>query len=99
MYFLATARVFEAPQIGGAVRRCPVLDRAIVGQIAKAREAAGLNQRELSSRLGYRNNYIQNIETGGQSVSASELHVIASECGSTGPELLTRAIREAKGRW
>jgi transcriptional regulator with XRE-family HTH domain len=65
------------------VRKYPVLDRTIVEQIAKAREGAGLSQRELSSRLGRRNNYIQNIESGRQSVPASELHAIACECGTT----------------
>jgi transcriptional regulator with XRE-family HTH domain len=81
------------------LRRYPVLDRAITDQIAKARQAAGFSQRELSSKLGRRNNYIQNIESGGQSVTASELHAIASECGSTGAELLSRAVRAAKGKW
>jgi transcriptional regulator with XRE-family HTH domain len=81
------------------LRRYPVLDRAITEQIARARQAAGMSQRELSSKLGRRNNYIQNIESGGQSVTASELHVIGCECDTTGPELLSRAIRAAKGRW
>ena len=81
------------------MRRYPVLDRAITEQVAKARLTAGMSQRELSGKLGRRNNYIQNIESGGQSVSASELHAIASECGTTGPELLSRAIRTSKGRW
>jgi ribosome-binding protein aMBF1 (putative translation factor) len=80
------------------VRRYPVLDRAVSEQIAKARESVGLSQRELSSKLGRRNNYIQNIESGGQAVTASELHVIAAECGTTGPELLTRAVRAARGK-
>ena len=72
------------------MRRYPVLDRAISEQIAKARESVGLSQRELSGKLGRRNNYIQNIESGGQSVTASELHVIACACSTTGAELLTR---------
>jgi ribosome-binding protein aMBF1 (putative translation factor) len=80
------------------VRRFPVLDRAIQEQIAAAREAAGLSQRGLSEILKRRNNYIQNIESGGQSVTASELHVIALACDSSGPELLARAIRAAKGK-
>jgi transcriptional regulator with XRE-family HTH domain len=81
------------------LRRYPVLDLAISEQVAKARESLGLSQRELSNRLGRRNNYIQNIESGGQSITASELHVIACECGTTGPEILSRAIRVAKGKW
>jgi transcriptional regulator with XRE-family HTH domain len=80
------------------LRRYPVLDRAITEQIAKARQAAGMSQRELSSKLGRRNNYIQNIESGGQAVTASELHALAGECGTTGAELLNRAIRAARGK-
>ncbi len=85
-YFLATALLgyFKRLKLGGALRRYPVLDRAVTDQIAKARQAAGFSQRELSSKLGRRNNYIQNIESGGQSVSASELHAIACECNTTG---------------
>lgn len=78
------------------MRRFPVLDKAIQEQIALVREAAGLSQRGLSEKLKRRNNYIQNIESSGQAVTASELHVIAVACDSTGPELLARAIRAAK---
>ena len=81
------------------MRRYPGLDRALTEALAKARESAGLSQRELSSRLGRRNNFIQNIESRGQSVSASELHAIACECGTTGAELLKRAVRASKRRW
>jgi len=40
-----------------------------------------------------RNNYIQNIDSGTQSVGAVELHIIARACGSTGPGLLARAVQ------
>jgi transcriptional regulator with XRE-family HTH domain len=74
------------------MRRYPLLDRAIREQIAAAREAAGLSQRGLSEKLKQRNNYIQNIESG-QSVTASELHMIALACNSTGADLLARAVK------
>jgi ribosome-binding protein aMBF1 (putative translation factor) len=80
------------------VRRYPVLDRAIQDQLAAAREAAGLSQRGLSEKLKRRNNYIQNIESGGQSVTAAELHVIAVACDTSGPDLLAKAIRATKGK-
>jgi transcriptional regulator with XRE-family HTH domain len=75
------------------MRLYPLLDRAIREQINAARKAAGLTQRGLSRR----NNYIQNIESGRQSVSASELHMIAVACNATGAKLLAKAVR-AKGR-
>lgn len=52
-----------------------------------------MSQRELSAKLKRRNNYIQNIESGIQSVGAAELHIIAKACGSTGPELLAGAVQ------
>jgi transcriptional regulator with XRE-family HTH domain len=54
-----------------------------------------MTQRELCAKLKRRNNYIQNIESGTQSVGAAELHIIARACGSTGDELLGRAIQAA----
>jgi transcriptional regulator with XRE-family HTH domain len=75
------------------VKRFPVLDRAIRQEIVAARAASGLSQRELCIKLRRRNNYIQNIESGSQSVGAAELHIIARACGSTGAELLARAIQ------
>ena len=56
-------------------------------------ERAKWAQRELCAKLKRRNNYIQNIESGRQSVRAAELHIIARACGSTGAELLGRAIQ------
>jgi transcriptional regulator with XRE-family HTH domain len=81
------------------MRLYPLLDRAIREQIKTARKAAGLTQRGLSDKLGRRNNYIQNIESGRQSVSvsASELHMIAVACNATGAKLLAKAVR-VKGR-
>ena len=78
------------------MKRFPGLDRAIREQIAAAREACGMSQRELCDKLRRRNNYIQNIESGIQSVGAAELHVIAKACGSTGAELLARAVQAAE---
>jgi transcriptional regulator with XRE-family HTH domain len=75
------------------VKRFPALDRAIRQEIAAARAAKGLTQRELCAKLRRRNNYIQNIESGRQSVGAAEIHIIARACGSTGAELLGRAIQ------
>ena len=57
------------------------------------RTACGLTQRQLCAKLKRRNNYIQNIESGLQSVGAAELHVIARACGATGAQLLGRAIQ------
>ncbi len=79
------------------MRLYPLLDRAIREEIKAARQAAGLTQRGLSDKLGRRNNYMQNIESGRQSVSASELHMIALACNSTGAKLLARAVR-TKGK-
>jgi len=59
------------------MKRFPVLDRAIRQEIIAARTTSGLTQRELSAKLRRRNNYIQNIESGRQSIGAAELHVIA----------------------
>jgi transcriptional regulator with XRE-family HTH domain len=75
------------------LKRYPALDRAIRQEIAAVRTAGGLTQRELCAKLKRRNNYIQNIESGRQSVGAAELHIIARACGSTGAELLGRAIQ------
>jgi transcriptional regulator with XRE-family HTH domain len=77
------------------VKKFPALDRAIRHEIATARAACGMTQRELCAKLKRRNNYIQNIESGTQSVGAAELHIIARACGSTGNELLGRAIQAA----
>jgi transcriptional regulator with XRE-family HTH domain len=78
------------------VKKFPALERAIRDEIAAAREASGLSQRQLCDKLRRRNNYIQNIESGIQSVGAAELHVIAKACGTTGAELLARAIETAE---
>jgi transcriptional regulator with XRE-family HTH domain len=78
------------------VKKFTVLDRAIRQEIAAARVAKGLSQRALCDKLRRRNNYIQNIESGGQSVGAAELHVIAHACGCSGAELLARAIQAAE---
>lgn len=77
------------------MKRFPVLDRAIRQELIAARTASGLTQRELSAKLRRRNNYIQNIESGRQSIGAAELHVIARACGTTGAELLASAVRAA----
>ena len=77
------------------MKRFPVLDRAIRQEITTARTAGGLTQRELSAKLRRRNNYIQNIESGRQSIGVAELHVIARACGATGAELLANAVRAA----
>jgi transcriptional regulator with XRE-family HTH domain len=78
------------------MKRFPVLDRAIRQELIAARAACGLTQRELSAKLRRRNNYIQNIESGRQSIGAAELHVIARACGATGAELLASAARTAE---
>ena len=75
------------------MRRYPALDRAIRQEIAAVRTAGGMTQRELCAKLKRRNNYIQNIESGRQSVGAAELHFIAQACGLTGAELLGRAVQ------
>jgi transcriptional regulator with XRE-family HTH domain len=77
--------------------RCPPRSTSPAARAASsaAREASGMSQRELCEKLRRRNNYIQNIESGTQSVGAAELHVIARACGTTGAELLGRAIQAA----
>ncbi len=62
-------------------------------EIAAVRIACGMTQRELCAKLKRRNNYIQNIASSRQPVGAAELHFIAWACGSTGAELLGRAIQ------
>ena len=49
----------------------------------------------LPSESCLRNTYIQNIESGRQSIGAAELHVIARACGATGADLPASAVRAA----
>jgi transcriptional regulator with XRE-family HTH domain len=59
--------------------------------LQKAREAAGLSQRQLSARLREVNNYIQRIESGQRDVTVTEFVRIANAIG-VDPCKLLRAV-------
>jgi len=78
-----------------AMQRYPSFEIALGKQIAKAREAKGLSQRELSALVRRRNNYIQLIESGHQPVSASGLVEIAQVLEASASTLIDQAERAA----
>ena len=66
--------------------------RAIVAALRKAREAAGLSQRQLSERLQQPPNWIQRIESLERRVDVAELITIAKAVGADAAELFREAI-------
>lgn len=71
----------------------PARQRTIVAAIAEAREAAGLSQRQLASKLGEPSNWIQRIESLERRVDVAEFIAIARAVGADPVELLRRALR------
>ncbi len=66
--------------------------RAIVAALRKAREAAGLSQRQLSERLQQPPNWIQRIESLERRVDVAEFITIAKAVGADAAELFREAI-------
>jgi transcriptional regulator with XRE-family HTH domain len=71
----------------------PARQRAIVAAIRSAREAAGLSQRQLSTKLGEPPNWIQRIETLERRVDVAEFMAIAKAVNSDAVELFRQAMR------
>lgn len=69
--------------------------RALVEVIAKAREAAGLSQRELADELGRSDSFVWKIEAGERRVDVIEFLDIADAVGVPPVELLKRVVRSA----
>ncbi len=71
----------------------PTRQRAIVAAIRSAREAAGLSQRQLSTKLGEPPNWIQRIETLERRVDVAEFMAIAKAVNADAVELFRQATR------
>jgi len=71
----------------------PTRQRAIVAAIRSAREAAGLSQRQLSTKLGEPPNWIQRIETLERRVDVAEFMAIAKAVNADAVELFRQAMR------
>ena len=66
--------------------------RAIVAALRKAREAAGMSQRQLSERLQQPPNWIQRIESLERRVDVAEFIAIAKATGADPVELFREAL-------
>lgn len=66
--------------------------RAIVAALRKAREAAGMSQRQLSERLQQPPNWIQRIESLERRVDVAEFITIAKAVGADAVELFREAL-------
>lgn len=66
--------------------------RAVAAALKKAREAAGLSQRQLSERLGQPPNWIQRIESLERRVDVAEFITIAKTVGADPAELFREAL-------
>ena len=66
--------------------------RAIAAALRKAREAAGLSQRQLSERLQQPPNWIQRIESLERRVDVAEFIVIAKAVGADPAELFREVL-------
>ena len=64
-------------------RTAPFQERydAILGRLIKAREEAGLNQREVSERMGMSHSFLSKCETGERSIDVTELLQLAEIYG------------------
>ena len=71
----------------------PTRQRAIVAVIRSAREAAGLSQRQLSTKLGEPPNWIQRIETLERRLDVAEFMAIAKAVNADAVELFRQAMR------
>jgi transcriptional regulator with XRE-family HTH domain len=72
--------------------------RAVATVIATAREAAGLTQRELASRLKRPHSVVGMIESNQRQVNVPEFIAIAEAIGAEPNELFKRVLREGSGR-
>ena len=66
--------------------------RAVAAALRKAREAAGLSQRQLSERLNQPPNRIQRIESLERRVDVAEFITIAKTVGADPAELFREAL-------
>ena len=66
--------------------------RAVAAALRKAREAAGLSQRQLSERLGQPPNWIQRIESLERRVDVAEFITIAKTVGADPAELFREVL-------
>lgn len=71
----------------------PARQRAIVAAIKSAREAAGISQRQLATKLGEPPNWIQRIESLERRVDVAEFMAIAKALNANPVELFERALR------
>ena len=66
--------------------------RAVAAALRKAREAAGISQRQLSERLQQPTNWIQRIESLERRVDVAEFIDIAKATGADPVELFREAL-------
>ena len=66
--------------------------RAVAGALRKARETAGLSQRQLSERLQQPPNWIQRIESLERRVDVAEFIAIAKAVGADPAELFREVL-------
>jgi transcriptional regulator with XRE-family HTH domain len=66
--------------------------RAVAAALCKAREAAGISQRQLSERLQQPPNWIQRIESLERRVDVAEFIAIAKATGADPVELFREAL-------
>lgn len=71
----------------------PARQRAVVAALRKAREAAGLSQRQLSEKLREPPNWIQRIESLERRVDVAEFIAIAKAVGADPVELFGEALQ------
>ena len=71
----------------------PARQRAIVAALRKARDAAGLSQRQLSEKLREPPNWIQRIESLERRVDVAEFIAIARAVGADPVELFHDALQ------
>jgi transcriptional regulator with XRE-family HTH domain len=70
--------------------------RALIAAIVEARNAAGLTQRQLASRLGRSNSFVWKIEAGERRVDVLEFVEIAVALKADPVSMFERFV---KGRW
>jgi ribosome-binding protein aMBF1 (putative translation factor) len=71
----------------------PARQRAVVAALRKAREAAGLSQRQLSEKLREPPNWIQRIESLERRVDVAEFIAIAKAVGADAMDLFREGLQ------
>ena len=71
----------------------PSRQRAIVAAIRSAREAAGLSQRQLATKLGEPPNWIQRVESLERRLDVAEFIAVAKAVNADPVELFRQALR------